>query len=65
MGMPSPSLPPAPAMPKLEAPKVEAPKVPAPTVAAPSAPSNILLIVIFCLVAFLAGGVVVYLLLKH
>jgi hypothetical protein len=52
-------------MPKLEAPKVEAPKVPAPTVAAPSAPSNILLIVIFCLVAFLAGGVVVYLLLKH
>jgi hypothetical protein len=66
MGMPSPSLPPAPAMPKVEAPKVEAPKVAAPTVAAPAGqPSNILLIVIFCLVAFLAGGVVVYLLLKH
>ena len=47
-----------PAMPKVEAPKVAAPAVSAPA----GQSSNILLIVIFCLLAFLAGGVVVYLL---
>jgi len=63
--MPAPSLPAAPAPPKFEAPKVEAPKLAVPAGAAPSAPSNVLLIVIFCLLAFLAGGVVVYLFMRH
>ena len=72
MGMPSPSLPPRPPEPQMPAvappamPKVEAPKLAAPTVATPGGqPSNILLILIFCVLAFLAGGVVVYLLMKH
>ena len=55
-----------PAMPKVEAPKVAAPVIAAPAIGAPAGQSsNVLLIVIFCLLAFLAGGVVVYLLMKH
>jgi hypothetical protein len=50
-----------PAMPKMEAPKVAAPSIAAPA----GASTNILLVVIFCLLAFLAGGVVVYLVMRH
>jgi hypothetical protein len=47
-------------------PKVEAPTVAAPAVGAPAGQaSNVLVIAIFCLLAFLAGGALVYFLLKH
>jgi hypothetical protein len=43
-------------------PQAAAPQMPAPPVSAPAIKSsNTLLIVIFCLLAFLAGGLVVYL----
>ena len=48
------------AMPQMAPPQVAPPPVPAP---APKA-SNTLLIVIFCLLAFLAGGIVVYLMVR-
>jgi hypothetical protein len=55
-GMPMPAAPAAPAM----------PQVASPPVAAPAGKSvNMLLIVIFCLLAFLAGGVVVYLVVRR
>jgi hypothetical protein len=67
-----PSLPPLPAKPQIPAmaapaiPQIAPPKVTAPPVSAPAAESlNVLLVVIFCLLAFLAGGVVVYLLMRH
>jgi hypothetical protein len=64
------------AAPKLEAPKLQAPKAPqmqmpaikmeAPKIAPPQVkpPTNILLIVIWCLVAFLLGAVVMVLVIK-
>jgi hypothetical protein len=58
-GMPQVYMPPPP-MPQMAAPQVTVPPV---TVAAPKS-SNTLLIVIFCLLAFLAGAIVVYLLVK-
>ena len=79
MGMPQPQMPqigmnPAmpqqPAMPQVSyapppMPQMAAPPVTVPplTVAAPKS-SNTLLIVIFCLLAFLAGAIVVYLLVR-
>jgi len=66
--MPSPSLPPPPAKPQMPAvappamPQVSPPQMPA----APAAKSsNILVIVIFCLLAFLVGGVLVYLVMRR
>jgi hypothetical protein len=47
-----------PAMPQMAPPQVAIAPVPAPVVKS----SNTLLIVIFCLLAFLAGGIIVYLL---
>src|SRR5439155_19972094 len=63
MGSPSvlkPSAPPLPAMPQVAPPPVAAPA----GVPAGKSP-NMLLIVIFCLLAFLAGGVVVYLMVRR
>ena len=48
------------AMPQMAPPQVTVQPVPAPAVKS----SNTLLIVIFCLLAFLAGGIVVYLLVR-
>ena len=59
-----------PAMPQMSyappaIPQAAPPQMPAPPVAAPVIKSsNTLLIVIFCLLAFLAGGVLVYLLVR-
>ena len=53
----------APQMPQMQMP--QAPAAPQLTAAAPKASTNTLLIVIFCLLAFLAGGMVVYLLARH
>jgi hypothetical protein len=67
--MPSPSLPPPPAKPQMPAvappamPQVSPPQMPAAAPAAKS--SNILVIVIFCLLAFLVGGVLVYVVMRH
>jgi hypothetical protein len=62
-GVQKPATPPPPELPQVAPPPVAAPAAPA---AAPAAPStNILLIAIFCLLAFLVGGVVVYLLMRH
>jgi hypothetical protein len=58
-GMPQVSYAPPP-MPQVAPPQVTVPPV---TVAAPKS-SNTLLIVIFCLLAFLAGAIVVYLLVR-
>jgi hypothetical protein len=49
-----------PAMPQAAPPQMPAPPVSAPVIKS----SNTLLIVIFCLLAFLAGGVLVYLLMR-
>jgi hypothetical protein len=49
-----------PAMPQAAPPQMPAPPVSAPVIQS----SNTLLIVIFCLLAFLAGGVLVYLLVR-
>jgi hypothetical protein len=69
MGM-NPAMPPQPGMPQVSyapppMPQVTPPQVTVPpvAVAAPKS-SNTLLIVIFCLLAFLAGAIVVYLLVK-
>ncbi len=66
MGAPSVPMPPAPqppAMPQVAPPPVAVPAAPA-GVSAGKSP-NIVLIVIFCLLAFLAGGVVVYLVVRR
>jgi hypothetical protein len=47
-------------------PQMAPPQVTVPPVSGPAgAPTNILLIVIFCLLAFLAGGIIVYLLVRR
>jgi len=51
----------APHLPQMQTPPLSAPA----SVPAPKASSNTLLIVIFCLLAFLAGGIVVYLLARR
>ena len=55
-----PATPQMPYMPQMAMPQVTVQPVPAPAVKS----SNTLLIVIFCLLAFLAGGIVVYLLVR-
>ena len=69
--MPSPSLPQQPAMPQMPymqppaMPYVAPPQVMIAPVSVPAPKSsNTLLIVIFCLLAFLAGGIIVYLLVR-
>ncbi len=62
-GVPMPTAPAPPPMPQVAAPALPAPAPPAGVSAGKSA--NILLIVIFCLLAFLAGGVVVYLIVRR
>jgi hypothetical protein len=53
-------------MPSMQPPAMPQMAPPQSTVPAPaSKPSNTLLIVIFCLLAFLAGGIVVYLLTRR
>jgi hypothetical protein len=68
--MPQPQMPPQPAMPQMYftppvVPQVAPPQVMIPpvTVSAPKS-SNTLLIAIFCLLAFLVGAIVVYLLVR-
>jgi hypothetical protein len=69
MGM-NPAMPRQPAMPQMSyapppMPQMAPPQVMVPQVAAPAPKSsNTLLIVIFCLLAFLAGAIVVYLLVR-
>jgi hypothetical protein len=63
MGSPSVSMPSAPPPPAV--PQVAAPPVAAPTGVPAGKSANMLLIVIFCLLAFLAGGVVVYLIVRR
>jgi hypothetical protein len=72
MGMPQmpymqpPAAPQMPYIPQPVMPQVTPPQVVAPPVQAPARnPANVLLIVIFCLLAFLAGGIVVYLLARR
>jgi hypothetical protein len=77
MGMPQmpyvqpPAMPQHPAMPQMAytppaMPQMAPPQVTLPPVAAPAnKTSNTLLIVIFCLLAFLAGGIVVYLMVRR
>ncbi len=61
-----PAVPQQPAMPHMPyVPQVAVPQVTLPPVSAPAGKSsNTLLIVIFCLLAFLVGGIVVYLLVR-
>jgi hypothetical protein len=69
MGM-NPAMPQRPAMPQMSyapppIPQMAPPQMPNPPVAVPAPKSsNTLLIVIFCLLAFLAGAIVVYLLVR-
>jgi len=70
--MPQPSMPQQPAMPQMPympqpaMPQMAPPQVTIAPVAAPAVKSsNTLLIVIFCLLAFLVGGIVVYLLVRR
>ena len=61
-----PATPQMPYMPQMAIPQMAPPQVKAPPVTVPAAKSsNTLLIVIFCLLAFLAGGIVVYLLVRR
>jgi hypothetical protein len=69
---PQPMMPPQPAMPQMPymappvMPQMAPVQVTVPPVSAPAGKSsNTLLIVIFCLLAFLAGGIVVYLLARR
>ena len=70
MGMAPPAMPQQPAMPQMAytppaLPPMAPPQVTVPPVAAPAGiSSNTLLMVIFCLLAFLVGGIIVYLLMK-
>lgn len=64
MGMPQPpAMPPMPQAP--QAPQVAMPQLAVGAPARGAGSSNTLLIVIFCLLAFLAGGIVVYLLARR
>jgi hypothetical protein len=71
MAMQPPAMPQQPVMPQMAyapppVPQVAPPQVTLPPVSAPaSKSSNTLLIAIFCLLAFLTGGIVVYLLVRH
>ena len=64
---PPPAMPQPPAMPRMpHMPQMAPSQAPAPPVSAsPGKSPNTLLIVIFCLLAFLAGGIVVYLLVRR
>jgi hypothetical protein len=64
--MQQPAAPQMPYVPQPVIPQVTPPQVVVAPVQAPASSStNVVLIAIFCLLAFLAGGIVVYLLVRH